>query len=258
MRQILNVSFLTFGLALCLLVHPAQASDRTVRLGRLNQTQIDQQLRIAVGHPNEFWRYHGLRQHLSDRDGEAARYFERAAGFADKTSQHYLSLLYWYGQGVSQDRVLAYIWSDLAAERGQRSLLRIREKMWHELTEAERAQVIERGEAMHRKYADAYTKVRAERALFRFATQMTGSKVGFNDQPLAVQFGGPINGSFGNATPGMLAASEAVNGGASVSDMYGDKRVDRRAYWQAQDRMLEGPLRATVNVGPIEPVDRPR
>lgn len=225
------------SLALACMLDYAQAADQAVRLGQIGQHQIDQQLYLAAGHPNEFWRYHGLRQHLSGRDAEAARHFERAAGYADKPSQHYLSLLYWYGQGVPQDRVLAYIWSDLAAERGQRNLLRIREKMWLELTDAQRARVIERGEAMHRRYADAYTKIHTERAVFRFATQMTGSRAGYNDGLLQIGFGGPFTD----------------DGGANAMTMYGDERTDRRVYWQAQDRMLEGPLRASVIVGPIEP-----
>lgn len=218
----------------------ARSGEATIRLGQLNQNQIDQQLHLAAGHPNELWRYYGLRQHLAGRDGEAASHFERAAGYADKPSQHYLSLLYWYGQGVPQDRVRAYIWSDLAAERGQRNLLRIREKMWGELSEAERAQVIARGEAMHRQYADAYTKIRTERALFRFASQMTGSRAGFDGQNLSIQFGGAA-----------LQGSPS-EGGASGLAMYGDERTDRRAYWQAQDRMIEGQLRVSVTVGPLD------
>ena len=218
----------------------ARSGEATIRLGQLNQNQIDQQLHLAAGHPNELWRYYGLRQHLAGRDGEAASHFERAAGYADKPSQHYLSLLYWYGQGVRQDRVRAYIWSDLAAERGQRNLLRIREKMWGELSEAERAQVVARGEAMHRQYADAYTKIRTERALFRFASQMTGSRAGFDGQNLSIQFGGAA-----------LQGSPS-EGGASGLAMYGDERTDRRAYWQAQDSMIEGQLRVSVTVGPLD------
>lgn len=222
----------------------ARAQEPVVKLGHFNQNQIDHQLYLAAGHPNELWRYQGLRQHLSGRDAQAVLHFERAAGYADKISQHYLSLLYWYGQGVPQDRVLAYIWSDLAAERGQRNLLRIREKMWLELTDAQRAQVIVRGEGMHRQYADASTRIRTERALFRFASQMTGSKAGFDGQNLAVQFG-----------PSTLQGTSYEVGITGLA-MYGDARTDRRVYWQAQDRMLEGPLRATVNIGPVEPDDR--
>ncbi|MFD0724666.1 hypothetical protein [Lysobacter brunescens] len=222
----------------------ARAQDPVVRLGHFSQTQIDHQLYLAAGHPNEQWRYQGLRQHLAGRDAQAVLHFERAAGYADKISQHYLSLLYWYGQGVPQDRVLAYIWSDLAAERGHRNLLRIREKMWLELTEAQRAQVIQRGEGMHRQYADAFTRIRTERALFRFATQMTGSKAGFDGHNLTVQFG-----------PSALQGT-STEGGITGLAMYGDERTDRRVYWQAQDRMLEGPLRATVTIGPLEPHDR--
>lgn len=229
------------GLAAACIVPSAQAAGPALRLGQIGQHQVDQHLYLAAGHPNEFWRYHGLRQHLSGRDAEAARHFERAATYADKPSQHYLSLLYWYGQGVPQDRVLAYIWSDLAAERGQRNLLRIREKMWLELTDVQRAQVIERGEAMHRMYADAYTKIRTERAVFRFATQVTGSRAGYSDGRLHIRFGGPFSNE----------------GGTDGMTMYGDERTDRRVYWQAQDRKLEGPLRASVIVGRIEADARP-
>lgn len=234
-------AFCAMTLAFAFLADPVQAADPAVRLGQLRQHQIDQLLYLAAGHPNEFWRYHGLRQHLSGRDAEAASHFERAARYADKPSQHYLSLMYWYGQGVPQDRVQAYIWSDIAAERGQRNMLRIREKMWLELTDAQRAQVIERGEAMHRRYADAYTKIHAERALFRLATQITGSRAGYNDGRLQIGFGGPFSGE----------------GGSDGMTMYGDERTDRRVYWQAQDRMLAGSLRASVIVGPIEPNARP-
>jgi TPR repeat protein len=53
----------------------------------------------------------------------AARYFQWAARYADKPSQAMLGSMYWSGQGVQQDRALAYAWMDLAAERGYPSLL---------------------------------------------------------------------------------------------------------------------------------------
>lgn len=257
MRTMPRITIITYCLAVAMAASSAQASQPALRLSQLGQSEVDQQVRIAVGHPNEFWRFHGLRQHLSGRDGEAARHFERAAGYADKLSQHYLSLLYWQGQGVPQDRVLAYIWSDLAAERGHRNLLRIRERMWLELTDAQRAEVLQRGEAMHAKFADAYAKPRAEREIFRKSRQMTGSKAGFDGQMLGMTFGGPIHGSFGNATPAMQAASEAVNGGASGADMYADNRVDPGGYWQAQDAEVGRLARARVKVGAIEQDAKP-
>ena len=58
---------------------------------------------------------------------------DRGVRYADKYSQHYLSLMSWHGVGVPVDRVQAYIWSDLAAERGSKRLLAIREKMWARL-----------------------------------------------------------------------------------------------------------------------------
>lgn len=257
MRTMPRITFVTFCLAAAMAASSVQASEPALRLSQLGQFEIDRQMRLAVGHPNEFWRFHGLRQHLSGRDGEAARHFERAAGYADKLSQHYLSLMYWHGQGVPQDRVQAYIWSDLAAERGHQNLLRIRERMWLGLTDAQREEVLQRGERMHAKYADAYTKRRAEREIFRKSRQMTGSKAGFDGQMLGMTLGAPIQGTFGNSTPAMHAANEAVNGGASGADMYADKRVDPRHYWQAQDAEVGRLARASVKVGPIEQEAQP-
>jgi TPR repeat protein len=77
--------------------------------------------------------------------------FKIAAYHADKHSQHYLSLIFWHGAGVPADRLQAYIWSDLAGERGIKPLLVIREKMWSQLTLAEQAQVQGRRRGVLRK-----------------------------------------------------------------------------------------------------------
>src|SRR5688572_23333657 len=105
----------------------ASAADEPLKLVSVNYMTVDEQLKSAVGHPNEVWRLRGLKAYLDGHYDEAIGKFERAASYADKYSQHYLSLIYWYGQGVPVDRAQAYIWSDLAAERGAVRLLAIRE-----------------------------------------------------------------------------------------------------------------------------------
>jgi TPR repeat protein len=85
-----------------------------------------------------------------------------AARYGDKYSQHRLSLIYWHGVGAAKDRVEAYVWADLAAERGYPSLLAIREKMWNALTLQEREAVPDRGKRRFAKYGDA-----AAMSLFR-------------------------------------------------------------------------------------------
>lgn len=228
----------------------AVVANETLKLGDVSFMEADSQLKIAIGHPNEEWRYHGLKAYLSGRYGEAIERFERAAGYADKFSQHYLSLIYWYGQGVPVDRVQAYIWSDLAAERGGLRLLAIREKMWDQLDASQRAEVEVKGAAAYESYADAVAQPRAEAALRRFAKQMTGSRVGYSNQNIGITNGGPINGSFGNTTPGMLAASEMVVGGSDEQEMYVEARTQKAAYWREQNKQLDERY-VTVKVGPV-------
>ena len=68
---------------------------------------------------------------------------------------------------------------------------------------------------------------------------------------MGVVNGGPINGSFGNATPGMLAASDVAVGTTTGDKMYAAERTRMGAYWAAQDRELD--RSGHVEVGPAEP-----
>ena len=219
-----------------------------LELTRASFMDIDSNLRQAQGHPNERERLIELKAYKMGRHAEAIERFERAASYADKYSQHYLSLIYWHGEGVARNLVKAYIWSDLAAERGSRPLLAIREKIWAHLDESQRKQVQADGPAYYDRYGDAVAKPRAEREIRQFATKMTGSRVGFQ-QKLDIQNGGPINGSFGNTTPGTLASSLAVNGSSNDREMYGQQRTDLAVYWSAQDKELNG---GRVDVGPLQ------
>ncbi len=135
--------------------------------------------RSAWGHPNELWRLYALEAMHLGRTSGAAAYFERAALYADKYSQHRLSLLYWHGQGVLRDRSRAYVWADLAAERGYRDLLLVREKMWSELSRPERDAVEPIGAVLYTRFGDAAAKPRLERKLKYALTHATGSRTGF-------------------------------------------------------------------------------
>lgn len=221
----------------------------TLPLVSASYMEVDAQLPSARGRPNEEWRLNGLKAYLSGHYKEAIEGFERAASFADKHSQHYLSLIYWHGQGVAPDRVRAYIWSDLAAERGSRTLLAIREKMWAQLTPEQQQQAVAQGGEFYARYGDDAAKPRAEQEIRRFAHGMTGSRVGYRNQKIEVQNRGPMNGSFGNATPGMLASSVAVNGSTTGDKLYADDRVTMAAYWSTQDRELERTKPGHVEVG---------
>lgn len=136
-----------------LLVGTAAAGERP-KLTDPSFMDIDQLVVSAKGRPNEEARLRGLKSYQNRNDADAVAAFERAALYADKFSQHYLSLMYLDGVGVEKDPVQAYIWSDLAAERGARPLLAIREKMWAKLTPEQQAQVEWRGAEFYAKYGD--------------------------------------------------------------------------------------------------------
>jgi hypothetical protein len=245
------------GIAILLLLASGSAlAGEPLKLVSASFMDVDAQLKSAEGHPNEEWRLLGLKSYLSGRYDEAVAKFERAASYADKPSQHYLSLIHWHGQGVPVDRVRAYVWSDLAAERGNRRLLAIREKMWAELTPQQQQQAVADGGGYYARYGDEVAKPRAEAEIRRFATRMTGSRVGYRNQGMDVINGGPINGSFGNATPGMLAASDMVAGTTTGDRMYASDRTRMGAYWTAQDREFD--RSGHVEVGPARAVAEPQ
>lgn len=245
------------GAVLSMLVVPALAEE-PLKLVTATYMQVDAQLKAAQGHPNETWRLNGLKSYLDGHYDEAVGRFENAASYADKHSQHYLSLMYWYGQGVPADPVRAYIWSDLAAERGVRRLLVIREKMWDGLTAAQRTQVEQLGPDYYARFGDEVARPRADVEIRRFARTMTGSRIGYRNQAIDITQGGPINGSFGNATPGMLAASAQVVGQTTGEEFYADDRTQTASYWQTQDAELGSGI-GSVDVGPMMPArDKPR
>jgi hypothetical protein len=231
------------------------SADEPLKLVTPNFMGVDGQMKSAIGHPNEEWRLYGLKSYLSGHYDEAVTRFERAAFYADKFSQHYLSLIYWYGQGVPVDKARAYIWADLAAERGSVPLLAIREKMWAGLTPEEQQQVTSQGADFYAKYGDETARPRAEMEIRRFARNMTGSRLGYRNQPIDITQGGPVHGSFGNSTPGMVTASANSAGTVEGDEFYAEERTSMDPYWAAQDAQLNN--RGSVGIGPVAPARKP-
>ena len=233
---------------------PTARADEVPPLTSATFMELDATLPSLRGRPNEEFRVQGLKAYQQHRYDEAIRRFEMAADYADKYSQHYLSLIHWHGAGTPVDRVQAYIWSDLAAERGNPRLLAIREKMWAQLSAQEQARVAHEGVAFYERYGDDIAKPRAEAEMRRFARGMTGSRVGYRNQQLDTG-GGPVNGVFGTDV-GSNAAAYAISLSGSEDELYGKEGGLRRmdTYWQEQDRLLDG----NVEVGELETVRRDR
>lgn len=209
---------------------------------------LDSMQRVAEGRPNEEARIAAMNAYIRGDHAHALRQFERAAYFADKYSQHALSLMHWHGVGTPADRVQGYIWADLAAERGTQRLLLVRERMWQDLDETQRAQVRAHGIAFADRYGDRVARPRAESLMRRFATKMTGSRVGFDGRKLEIA-GRPAGGIFAPQV-GSMSTMYMNSLAATPEQLYGGTRRDHDAYWSEQDAMLGG----HVEVGTMTPV----
>lgn len=130
------------------------------------------------GHPDLKWRRDAMAQYDAGRYEQALVLFQRAARYADKPSQAMVSEMYQTGQGVAADPVLAYVWIDLAAERGYPKLIARREALWTGLDEAQRKSAVAQGGALYREYGDPTARPRLLGELRRVTAQSTGSRLG--------------------------------------------------------------------------------
>ena len=230
------VSFLTRTatagtLAVALCVGTAAASSRE---SSISQHDVVSSEGFLSAHPDLRWRLEGMEAYDQGQHGFAADYFRRAARFADKPAQAMYATMLWKGEGVEQDRPLAYAWMDLAAERGYPHFIAHREKYWDQLDAAEREDATRRGAAVYAEYGDEVAKPRLESRLHR-GRKVTGSRVGFV-----------------GALTIMLPDGVTVTG----DDYYQDRYWKPRAYWAWQDRTWGRPPTGDATVGDLEALDR--
>ncbi|MGE3104810.1 MAG: hypothetical protein AB7F83_07285 [Lysobacterales bacterium] len=128
-----------------------------------------------------------------------------------------------------RDRALAYVWSDLAAERGTPKLLAIREKMWVQLGQDEQARVAALGAEYYARFGDAVAKPRQIARMRRFARQRTGSRVGWDGNRLDISV--PRSGQIGQVDQSQPLSAESL---------YGPERTQPKLYWRIQDVILGG------------------
>jgi uncharacterized protein len=127
-----------------------------------------------------YFRELGVEAQREGRQEGAHAYFLRAARLADKLSQAAIAEQYWQGQGVEADRVLGYVWMDLAAERGAPALLALREAYWQVLSPAERTRVSTLGPELYAVFGDAAAQPRVAQEQRREKYKIVGSRVGWD------------------------------------------------------------------------------
>lgn len=202
----------------------------------MSASDLDERTRMSGNFPNERHRLYASEHAAQGRFDDALRQFRLAARYADKYSQHRISLMYWHGVGVERDPALAYAWADLAAERLYPSFVVLREKMWLELDQAQRERALVEGAGLYAQYGDEVAKPRLAEEILRQKTQITGSRLGYHDGRLIV------------SAPGPGADSPADNTGSfDLRPMYAAWRLDPERYWAVEDAIWKD---GAVEVGP--------
>lgn len=218
------VLLITFGLSCAAPIARAEAPARKEMMTAS----------FLAAHPDVKFRMEGMRAMDDNLPEPAFAAFVEASRYADKASQAMVAVMYWAGTGVSQDRAVAYAWMDLAAERGYKQFLGLREKYWNALTPDERERALRVGEAVYAEYGDAVAKPRLARKLDAARRKITGSRTGFV-------------GALKVMVPGPSGEWLTLDG----STYYADRYWRPKDYFEWQDRILRAPQQGTVDVGPI-------
>lgn len=203
-------------------------------------------------HPDLRNRNLGLAAHGRGDNEQALRYFRRASYFGDKTSQAVVAEMYWNGWGTGMDRAMAYVWMDLAAERGWPIMLARRESAWEALTPGERERALAEGVAVYARYGDDVAKPRINSQLRRGQLNTTGSRTGFAGSLMIY-----------TAIPGTMMSSLESDGSSmpAYATIDGSEFYDRD-YWEParyhdwQERRWEQTMAGRVQAGPLQPVKK--
>lgn len=188
-------------------------------------------------HPDLRFRLNGQKQFKEGNAADAYKFFQRAAWYGDKPSQGMVAEMLWNGQGVAQDRALAYAWMDLAAERGYEGFVGHRERYWAALDEAERARAVEVGQEVYARYGDAASEPRLAAVLRRERARQTGSRTGFT-------------GALKIYVPGPGGDYMQIDG----SKYYDERYWEPKQYRELQDSIWARSYVGKVDVGAVEQI----
>ncbi len=184
-------------------------------------------------HPDLRWRKEGLGHYEDGRLDLALEALKRSARYADKGSQALVAEMYWKGEGTATDRAAAYAWMDLAAERGYKDFLAVREHYWSQLNPEEQARALTIGQQVYADYGDEVAKPRLEKKINQGRRGTTGSRTGFKGA-LTVLL--PGNGNWISL---------------DAEQYYSDKFWQPEQYFEWQDQLWQEPYRGRVEVGAV-------
>ncbi|TWT20486.1 sel1 repeat family protein [Luteimonas wenzhouensis] len=186
------------------------------------------------GHPDLLHRTRGLDAYGEKDHPRAFAEFKRAAWYGDKPSQAIVGEMLWIGLGTELDRAAAYVWMELAADRGYTSFVRKRDMYWSQLQEHERDRARALGPSIRAEYGDDVTGPRLAQVFKRELRKMTGSRLGSQTSQVQVH------------VPGV--------GTMDASQYYRPEYWDPVQYRQWQDRIWTNVRIGQVSVGAVEQV----
>ena len=67
----------------------------------------------------------------------ALKWYLKSAGQGNAFAQHHLSLLYYFGNGVPEDKKYAYMWASLASLRGIEMAKQLRQVLTEQMTDSQ-------------------------------------------------------------------------------------------------------------------------
>lgn len=226
---------LTVALLLPGLAHAAPPAPRA-KAAAAPSDPTDDPVMITAGflngHPDLRFRMLGMEKLRGNDQVAAFGFFQRAGFYSDKVSQAMVAEMLWNGTGVTANKPLAYAWMDLAAERGYKGFVELRERYWAALDAAGQQQAVAEGEAVYARFGDEAAMPRLSQAMRREQRRMTGSRTGFA-------------GNLKIYVPGPNGVDEQIDG----SKFYDERYWDPDKYRQYQDSIWMTPRVGRVDVG---------
>jgi hypothetical protein len=217
----------------------------------LNDPEIQNTLRgMATAstwfHPDLFGEFAGMRAYAHHRYGDALKYFEIGALYADKMSQLSLGLMHMNGEGTAKDPVKAYAWLDLAAEREYPDFVATRDSLKKTLSPEQLAQGQALRKTLGEKYGDAAAKPRLATQLHLGQMQMTGSRTGYDSGIYQLK-------NTPNCGPTLVIGGQVQPQAGCGGPIFAKERWDPKLYFAARDREYK----ASVTVGTLEEAGKP-
>jgi len=123
-------------------------------------------------------------------DGDFERaffiYLNELAPIGDKYAQYMVGFMYHTGLGVDEDPVAAAAWYQLAAERGTREFVVVRDRLLHVLNDEDQAAARRSYEDLRLRYSDLAVLLSSIKRNVRELRNQTGTRVGGQTSPVTV------------------------------------------------------------------------